>query len=299
MADDHAAVRLSVAAGDGRSVEVLVAGPGDGLPMIFHHGTPGGVAVYRPMVVAAAERGLRTVLYGRPGYGASTPQPGRLVADAAQDVSAILAALGARHFVSAGWSGGGPHALSCAALLPGSCLAAASVSGLAPYAAPGLDWLAGMAEENVQEFRAALAGEAELAALLELATVALKDMTGAQVADGLGDLVCEEDKAALHGALAEFVADSFRAGLSRGIAGWRDDDLAFTRDWGFALASAGGSVPVTVWQGEQDAMVPLAHGQWLARHVRAARSHMVSGAGHLMLPFDAVFDDLLELAGAR
>lgn len=286
-------------ASDGGSLEVLVVGPQDGLPMVFHHGTPGGVAMYKPMVNAAAERGLRTVLYGRPGYGRSTPRPGRRVADAAGDVAAILSELGARQFVTVGWSGGGPHALACASLLPGRCQAAASVAGVAPYEAGGLDWMAGMAAENVGEFSAALTGEQELTTLLTEFAPAFIDITGDQVAASLGGLVCEADVSALRGELADYLAAEFRAGLSTGIAGWRDDDLAFTTDWGFALAVPGGVAPVSVWQGEQDKMVPLTHGQWLSRHVPAARSHFLAGAGHLTFDFGAVFDDLLELAGAR
>lgn len=299
MANDHAAAQLTVPAAGGGSLEVLIAGPRDGLPMVFHHGTPGGVAMYRPMVTAAAQRGLQTVLYGRPGYGRSTPRPGRQVADAAGDVAAILSELGARQFVTVGWSGGGPHALACAALLAGRCQAAASVAGVAPFEAGGLDWMAGMAEENISEFSAALAGERELTTLLTDAAPALMAVTGDQVAASLGGLVCEADVAALRGELADYLAAEFRAGLAAGITGWRDDDLAFVRDWGFALAVPGGVAPVSVWQGDQDKMVPVAHGQWLARHVPAARSHFLAGAGHLTFDFGAVFDDLLELAGAR
>jgi alpha/beta hydrolase fold len=102
----------TVPAAGGRQLEVLVSGPEDGLPLVFHEGTPGGLVAFPPMVTAAADRGLRTVMYARPGYGASTPQPGRRVADAAADVTAVLDALGAADFVTAGWSGGGPHALA-------------------------------------------------------------------------------------------------------------------------------------------------------------------------------------------
>ncbi|MGI8446514.1 MAG: alpha/beta fold hydrolase [Streptosporangiaceae bacterium] len=138
---------------DGRQLEVLAAGPEDGLPLIFHNGTPGGLVAFPAMAAAAAERGLRTVMYARPGYGGSTGQPGRRIADAAADITAVLAEVGAQQFVTVGWSGGGPHALACAALLPGRCLAAASLAGVAPARAAGLDWTAGMGPENVTEFK--------------------------------------------------------------------------------------------------------------------------------------------------
>ncbi len=283
----------------GGSLEVAVAGPQDGLPMVFHHGTPGGVARYEPMVTAAAERGLRIVLYGRPGYGRSTPRPGRRVADAASDVTAILDGLGARQFVTVGWSGGGPHALACACQLRGRCLAAATLAGVAPFGAAGLDWTAGMAQENIGEFSVALAGEQELTTLLSDVAGAFTSITADQLAESLGALVGEADAEVLRGGLADYLAASFRAGLSSGVAGWRDDDMALISDWGFPLGVPGGAAPVSVWQGDQDRMVPLAHGRWLARHVPAARAHLLAGAGHLTYTFDAVLDDLLELAGGH
>jgi pimeloyl-ACP methyl ester carboxylesterase len=290
---------LTVRAPGGRDLEVLVTGPADGLPLIFHHGTPGGVAVYEPMASAAAARGLRLVLYGRPGYGASTPVPGRLVADAAADVEAILDALSARRFVTAGWSGGGPHALACARLLPRRCMAAASLAGPAPYPAAGLNWLAGMGKANVEEFTVAMKGEPELSEMLTAMAPAVRETSGADLAEAMGDLISEADQDALRGELAEYIASSFRAGLSRGIAGWRDDDLAFVRDWGFSPLAPGDAAPVAIWQGDQDRMVPYAHGEWLARHIPAARAHLMVGGGHLTMQFDEIFDDLLELAGAH
>jgi pimeloyl-ACP methyl ester carboxylesterase len=297
--DDRDAQGLTVQGPAGRSLEVLLTGEADGLPVVFHHGTPAGVAVYAPMATAAAERGLRLVLYGRPGYGESTPHPGRQVADAAADVAAILDEIGAEHFVTAGWSGGGPHALACAYLLPERCLAAATLAGVGPYTAAGLDWLAGMAEDNVAEFGAAMAGEQELTDLLETFAPLLRELTGEQLAEGLGELASAADKEAMRGDLADYLSELFHAGLSNGIAGWRDDDLAFVRDWGFALGTAEPAAPVSVWQGDQDRMVPFAHGEWLAITIPAARAHLIAGVGHMNLPFGQVFDDLLELSRTR
>ena len=279
---------------------MLVSGPADGLALVFHSGTPSGLAVLRPMTDAAAARGLRTVQYARPGYSGSPPHPGRRVADAAADVTAILDWLGLDTFVTAGWSGGAPHALACAAALPGRCLAAATIGGVAPYDSPGLDWLAGMAQENVDEFEAALAGELQISQFLEAAATQLRDITGTAVAAALGGLVSAVDAAAASGDFADYLAASFRGALQQGIAGWRDDDLAFVRDWGFAVGSGDLRVPVAIWQGDQDRMVPYAHGEWLAAHVTGARPRMMPGHGHLTLitkAFGQILDDLLGLAG--
>jgi pimeloyl-ACP methyl ester carboxylesterase len=282
---------------DGRELEVLQVGPADGLTFVLHLGTPSAAVEIPQVTRPAGERGLRTVTYSRPGYAGSTPVPGRCVADAAADTAAVLDALGVDRFVTLGWSGGGPHALACAALLPGRCLAAGTLAGPAPYEAEGLDWMAGMGEENIAEFGAARAGEQELTAVLEPGAADLAGVTGAQVAASLGGLVSEVDKAALTGEFADALAESFRRAVSTGIAGWRDDDLAFVRPWGFPLSDI--TVPVSLWQGGQDRMVPYDHGPWLAEHIPGARAHLYDDEGHLSLvnQFDRILDDLLDLAG--
>lgn len=270
---------------------------GDGRPLVFHHGTPGSAVWFAHIRRAARDVGLRLVNYSRPGYGDSTPQPGRSVADAAADVAALLDFLGAETFLTMGWSGGGPHALACAALLPDRCLAAGSLAGVAPYGADGLDWLAGMAKENLDEFNAALAGATVLTPQLEKWAEQLAVVQPEHVAESLGGLVPEVDKRALTGEFAEGVAASFRRAVRSGVAGWRDDDLAFTRDWGFDLNAI--QRPVAVWQGGQDRMVPFSHGEWLAEHVPGARVHLDPVEGHLSLgvaSMDRIVADLASMA---
>jgi pimeloyl-ACP methyl ester carboxylesterase len=103
----------------------------------------------------------------------------------------------------------------------------------------------------------------------------------------------------LTGEYADYLAEGLRAAVRGGIAGWRDDDLAFVEDWGFTLD--GDAAPVTIWQGDQDLMVPYAHGRWLADRIPGARAHLLPGEGHLSLTvscFPQILDDLLDLAGA-
>lgn len=279
---------------DGRTLEYLVAGPADGTPLVMHTGTPTAAVLFEPLAAAAARHGLRLVIHSRPGYAGSSPQPGRTVAAVTSDVTALLDALGADRFVTAGWSGGGPHALACAALLPGRCLAAATVAGVAPYGAEGLDWLDGMGAENIEEFAAAVAGEEPLTAFLTAQVPTLAGVRGAEVAAALGDLVSDVDKAALTDEYADYTAAVFRAAVSTGIAGWRDDDLAFVGDWGFDLGAV--ETPVSVWQGAQDRMVPYAHGRWLADRIPGATVHLDPAEGHLSLMLTALDDIVAELA---
>jgi pimeloyl-ACP methyl ester carboxylesterase len=282
---------------DGRSLEVMVAGPANGLPLIHHGGTPVAAVPYPPLIDAAAGYGLRFVTYSRPGYAASDARPGRSVASAADDVVAILDMLPAERFVTVGWSGGGPHALACAAMLPQRCRAAASISGVAPYVARDLDWLAGQGEENVEEFDAALRGEKELTEWLSEAAGDMAEVSADDVAAVLGDLMSDVDKAALTGGYAEWWAASLRKAVSTGIAGWRDDDLAFLEPWGFDLGAI--TRPVAVWQGGQDRMVPFAHGEWLAAHIPTAWAHLLPDDGHLSIGVGRVaeiVDELVQLA---
>ncbi len=284
---------------DGRVLEVVVEGDPEGFPLLFHHGSPSAVAPNPLFDRAARQRGIRLVSFTRPGYAGSTPRPGRSVADVVTDVEAVCAAVASQPFVALGWSGGGPHALACAALLPGRCVGAASLAGVAPFDAEGLDWLAGMGDDNRDEFGAAVVGEQALTAYLELEAADLVDVSGEQVAAALGDLVSPIDVAALTGEVADYLAAALRRSVSEGVAGWRDDDLAFVRGWGFDLQAV--EVPVSVWQGGQDRMVPYAHGRWLAEHVAGARAHLYEDEGHISLgqQVGRIMDDLLELAGHR
>jgi pimeloyl-ACP methyl ester carboxylesterase len=283
---------------DGRALEYLVAGPADGTPLVLHNGTPSAALFFEPMVAAASRHGLRLVVTSRPGYGLSSPQPGRSVAAVAADTAALMDELGAGRFLTAGWSGGGPHALACAALLPGRCAGAATVAGVAPYGAEGLDWTAGMGEENIEEFGAAVAGQAPLTAFLDAQAPVLAEVRGGQVAAALGDLVSEVDRRALTDAFADYTAALFRAAVSTGIAGWRDDDLAFVTDWGFDPGAV--RTPVSLWQGAEDRMVPFAHGRWLADRLTGAAVHLEPAEGHLSLllnAFDAIVSELTAYLG--
>lgn len=281
---------------DGRQLDVVTAGPDTGTPLVFHYGTPGSPVPYQPMVDAATRLGLRTVLYARPGYGGSTPHPGRTVADAAADTAAVLDALGLDRFVTVGWSGGGPHAIACAALLPDRCAGVASIACVAPYGPPDLDWTEGMGPENVDEFGAAVAGEEALTRFLTPIVGDRSFVVASGVAEALGGLLSDVDRGYLTGEFAEFLAAMFRGALEQGPVGWRDDDLAFVADWGFPLEKAAG---IAIWQGSEDRMVPYPHGRWLAAHLPGARAHLLPGEGHLSIlvgRFAEILDDLVRHA---
>lgn len=267
--------------GDGRILDVYLGGDDEGAPLLMHHGTPSNSTAFADWHDDCRERGLRLISASRGGYATSSRAPGRTVAQIAHDSAELLDQLGHTTFVTAGVSGGGPHALACAAVLPGRCLAAATLAGVGPYGEPDLDFDEGMGPENVEEFAAALAGEATLREWMDDFGEPFRDVTGADIADALGGLVPQIDKDVLTGGYAEHMAASSRRALEHGLDGWIDDDLAFTGQWGFDVGAI--DVPVTVWQGDLDLMVPFAHGEWLSRHLPKAIARMVPGHGHLSL----------------
>jgi len=257
-------------------------------------GTPSLANMYAPLVELGAARGIRHVVYMRPGYGESERCEGRLVADCAADVTAVADALGVGRFYTAGRSGGGPHALATAALLPDRVIAAATIAGCAPRYAEGLDWLDGMAQENIDEIAAADAGEKELLAFIEPFREKLVSASPEDMHAEFGDLLSDVDRSVMTGEFAEYEAQATRAGMQHGVWGWFDDDLELIRDWGFELSDI--SCPVTIWQGAQDRMVPLAHGEWLAAHIPGARAKLLLDHGHLSLAlghYGEFLDDLM------
>ena len=238
--------------GDGRTLHVYDtdADRTDGrLAVFWHHGTPNIGAPPDPLFPAAARLGIRWVSYDRPGYGGSTPYPDRDVASAAAYVSRIADALSIDRFAVMGHSGGGSHALACAALLRERVLGAVVVAGMAPFGAEGLEWFEGFGPAGAAQLRAAAAGRAALEKHL------------AESDDGPD--FTPEDEAALAGEWSWFI----------------DDDLAGVGAWGFDPADV--VAPALFLHGGRDRVVPAAHGEWLARHCPSAELRLYPEDGHI------------------
>jgi len=278
---------------DGRSLDVYLGGADAGELIVFYNGTPSAGMIDPSLDRAAADRGLRVVSWTRPGYGSSTRQPGRRVVDVVPDTVAVMDQLGVREAHAAGWSGGGAHALAVAAKLPERIRGAATIAGAAPYPAEGLDFTAGMGKENVEGFELAMQGAEALLPTMQGDWEKFRGVTGEQVAAALGDLIDEVDRGSLTGEFAEFAAASFREALREGWEGWFDENMADVEPWGFDVSTI--RVPVHVWQGRHDRMVPFAHGEWLASHIPSACPHLFDEHGHLTLVEDSIGEILDEL----
>jgi pimeloyl-ACP methyl ester carboxylesterase len=207
-------------------------------------------------------------------------EAGRTFGDAAADARAIAAALGIERLAIWGISGGGPHALACAALAPELVAAAASLASVMPYGADGVDYLEGMGEANVADFGAVLEGEDAIRPLLERDAVAMRDGGADGVKQALATLLSPVDEAAL-AAMGDFLHENIELGLRPGVDGWLDDNLAFVADWGFDPAAI--ETPLLLLHGVEDRFVPPTHFEWLAGRVPAAEARLEPTHGHLSL----------------
>jgi pimeloyl-ACP methyl ester carboxylesterase len=250
---------LDIPVGDERTVRVYDTG-GDGPALLWHHGSPQTGALLPPLLDAARERGLRLVGYGRPSYGGSTPDPGRDVARAAEDVRRLADAIGLDRFAVMGASGGGPHALACAALLGDRVPGAVVLASPAPYT-DTFDWFAGMVDPS--GLRAGLAGREARAALPESFDP---------------ESFVAADWAVLEAEWASLGQDAMTAGRA-GPDGQIDDDVAFAHPWGFALDAV--STPVLVVQGGLDRVIPPSHADALLRGLPAGELWLRPRDGHV------------------
>jgi len=233
--------------------------------IFWHHGTPQTGALLAPLLQMANKRGIRVISYGRPGYGGSTPLPGRTVATAADDVRQMADALGVERFAVIGASGGGPHALACAALLPERITGVACFASPAPYPADGIDWFAGMLEDGA--LRSALKGRAARERFEETATFN-------------PEIFNARDHATLADSWAAMGEDAGRAS-GEGPDGAIADDLAFVAPWGFAVTQI--AAPVLIVHGGDDRVIPLSHGEWLVDHLPHPELWLRPRDGHIAI----------------
>jgi len=254
---------------DGRTLAVAEWGDPNGLGMFALHGTPGGRIGWWMDPTIYARHGLRRLTVDRPGYGDSSRLRGRTIADIVADLVTIADALGIDRFAITGGSGGGPHALAAAALLPDRVLRCLGEVSIAPYTELGAEFVAGMTEGNVVEFNAARAGEEALRPILVAERSTTMERLRADRSDFLGDSyeMSEPDRIQMAKHLNRAKAHLLSC-LEPGIDGWVDDDIAFTKPWGFDVRDI--RVPVMLSYGRSDTLVPPAHGDWLAAHIPGA-----------------------------
>jgi pimeloyl-ACP methyl ester carboxylesterase len=272
----------------GRILEIQEGGDLYGLPVFSFHGNPGCRQLFPAHVEDAKKQGIHLIGYSRPGYGRSTRLAGRSKVDAVAEVIAIADKLGIDRFGVWGHSEGGNYALACAAMLPSRVVAASSLSTVAPYGAAGLDWFSGMGELNVEDFKLMMRNQHEWEEKNRKDSEIMKRAGKEELVGFLGSLVSDVDRDVL---TTEFV-NLFRAQVQEafrlGIYGPIDDSLADAKPWGFDVSSI--KVPTQVWHGRHDRFVGFVHGEWLAKHVPNADTHLEEEEGHLTMYIQRIHD---------
>jgi pimeloyl-ACP methyl ester carboxylesterase len=267
-----------VTTGDGRRLRYEVTGAPEGAPVFLLHGTPGSRIGPKPRAGVLYRLGVRLIGYDRPGYGGSDRSPGRTVASCAADISVIAADLGIDRFAVVGRSGGGPHAMAAAALLPAQVTRAAVLVSLAPSDADEIDWYAGMNDANVREFATARTDEPKLIESLRLQADRTR-RSPLTLLDALRDQVTAPDRRVVRDVTIErLLLETYAEALRPGPYGWIDDALALRRDWGFRVQDI--RQRVRLWHGAHDNVVPVSHTRWLAERIPRAEIEVQSGTAH-------------------
>jgi pimeloyl-ACP methyl ester carboxylesterase/glycosidase len=265
---------------DGRAISVAEWGPIDGRPVFLLHGQPGSRLVC-PDRTATQAAGVRLITYDRPGYGGSTPAPGRRVVDGVADLAEVATSLGLERFAVVGWSSGGPYALAAAARMPERLTAVAIVAADGPSeeAPELLEALSEASRDRVERLRR---GDPAVAAELE-ERIAPFAKDPARILEGNDEAGPDDPDARLLGEppFRAAVAAMFEEAFRQGTIGWRDDWLASYTPWGFGLDEV--RRPVDVWWGDADHMLERPHTDALLAGLgEAARFHLVPGAGHML-----------------
>jgi pimeloyl-ACP methyl ester carboxylesterase len=263
---------------DGRALTFESWGAPNGVPVFLMHGTPGSRKGPHPRHSVLYKMGIRLIAYDRPGYGGSDPLADRAVAHAAADVAAIADHLGLDEFAVVGRSGGAPHALACAALLPERVTRSAVLVSLAPRDAEGLDWYAGMTPSNVAEYRSAEAGYQVLADSISTYADRIREDPFSALPFDADDLPAADRKVVSDAGIRTMLVDNFTEALKESYTGWIDDALSFTAPWGFRVQEI--RPPVLLWHGELDVFSPVAHTRWLAAHIPDASLILDGNSAH-------------------
>jgi len=266
---------------DGRTLRVLDDGDASGVPVVYHHGTPGCAGPEPTMLEQAMTLGIRLISYDRPGYGASSRLPGRRYGDCVGDVATMADHLGIERFGSFGVSGGGPHTLACAALLGDRVTASVSSGSPAPFDADGLDWGEGMGDLNADEIAIAARGYDALYEHIAGIREELLASTPEQGKELMASLLSPVDRDALTDELTSHMHANAMEALAPGAEGWTDESLAEFAPWGFDLETI--AVPVQIWHGDQDRFVPVGHARWLAAQIPGAEPRIFPDEGHISL----------------
>lgn len=275
---------LMVRLPDGRGIAVEEYGVSTGPVVLYFHGWP----ACRLEAGLIPDLPVRMLAFDRPGYGRSTPQPGRTLLDWPRDIAFVADRLGLGRFHVVGLSGGGPYAAACAHALPDRVLGLALVSPVPPshavsLRAPGVGHLFRLGRyPRLARRLFAFARPLLRRRIITPSTVVGRGLPSA-------------DRAILTPATMAGLARVWREGFGHGTAGALSDAQIYARDWGFPLDSI--QVPTSLWYGAQDSLIPEAA---LAPYaaIPGVRWHVLPDEGHYSLALRHARVMLDELTGA-
>jgi pimeloyl-ACP methyl ester carboxylesterase len=263
---------------DGRNLLVESTGDPTGRALLFHNGTPTSRKIFQDTAEEANARGAHLLAYDRPGYGGSTPQPGRTVADSTQDVLAITKHFGIEQLAVWGISGGGPHTIAAAILLPDVVCAAATFASLAPYRTSDFDYFEGMPERKVRQRLLYFTDPVGFQVHLQVSRQEIMNATDDYLQ---AKLEAMPPGARVSPSFYKFSYETMQMAVQGGIEGYWEDYQAFYSDWGVDLAS--NTVPIQLWHGREDLDVPFQHSQWLSKAIPQSELHLTETDGHFSI----------------
>ena len=256
---------------DTRSLEYLTNGPVLSSAVILHAGTSQDITGWQTWLDYFASQGIFALSFGRSGYAASSPMPGRTTIDVAKDIAELASALGISKFVNIGLSGGGQHAIATG--LDPRSVGVVTVGSLAPFAEMGEDFYKGMQQADLDEYADALKDISLLVARFQ------KWQNGDVAETIVGAELSERDKLAAEKLSWKIALDSCEFTFMQGWDWVADDYSSYLKPWGFNPRDV--KVPVVIWQAELDRNVPIQHGKWLAENLPNTRLEIRNGESHM------------------
>ncbi len=266
-----------VQVGDGRRVAYELYGARNGYPVVYSHG---GLSSHSDIAfadAAAASSGINIIAIDRPGIGLSDRLKFHRVVDWSGDVDAVTNDLGVDRFSVLGWSAGGPYALACAATMGPKVVKAVTIGGMAPLEGSVSANQLGLKVDRVL-FPLAQRSQLTACALLWLSKATPHRVVRSQL---MKSVQSSADRDVIGSMSASEVVRDLAEAMRRGPHGVVDDYAALARDWGFRLQDV--TSPVSVFQGAEDRLLPMAHAESLARRLASARLEVVPDAGHFLM----------------
>jgi pimeloyl-ACP methyl ester carboxylesterase len=274
---------------DGRRLAYRVAGPVDGPPLFYFHGFPGSGAEAALLCDDHARGEWRVFSIDRPGIGFSDFARDRTLRDWAQDVSEFAKALRIERFTVLGVSGGAPYAAVCAWALPEQIRATGIVCGLGPL--NDREGIAGIPALDRWSLDLLCRFPALIPATYQPLAFTLKHWPLSLLDARLHSLPARDRAVLSQEPVRETLAQSFRESVRQGAAGGAHELKVYTSPWRFAFEEI--KVPVYLWHGERDTIVPSAMARGVAARIPRCRTTFFPEDGHYSILFDRK-DQILE-----